>query len=69
MSEKNIYQLKLHESTTLNPYRITRVPGGWLYSQFTKSSVVTDTFVPYFVETGDLSDLSEEEKTNLIKRI
>jgi hypothetical protein len=33
--EKNIYKMELHDSFVINhETRITRVPGGWIYSLF-----------------------------------
>jgi len=29
--QKLITNLKLHESTLINEYHVTRVPGGWIY--------------------------------------
>jgi hypothetical protein len=28
---KDIWELKLHETITLNDFSVTRVPGGWIY--------------------------------------
>lgn len=46
--EKSIYKLQLHESTSGDNYRITRVPGGWIYQMQSWEEVsMTMTFVPY----------------------
>lgn len=46
---RNIYKLKFHETIQEKHYRITRVPGGWVYE-----FVVGDNkFVPVFVPFSD----------------
>lgn len=46
--EKTIYELELHESTGGDNYRITRVPGGWVYQiQSWEELSMAMTFVPY----------------------
>lgn len=44
MADKTIYDLKLHESVEVDGYRITRVPGGWLYCHFFSKRVI---FIPF----------------------
>lgn len=34
----DIYELKLHEETTAGKFRVTRVPGGWIYYRGTGST-------------------------------
>lgn len=56
MDNKNIYDLKLHESTFIddkNLIEVTRVPGGWIY-HFIEWDYLTDdektrrhVFVPF----------------------
>lgn len=61
--KKNIYELLLHECTTINDpnfkdpnsfTKITRVPGGWIYEFHERvlganeaSNSISSTFVPY----------------------
>lgn len=46
-----IHDLKLNESIENNGMKITRVPGGWIYTQYqhftTKAGNLTSCFVPY----------------------
>lgn len=64
--KKNIYELLLHEYTTINDpkfndpnsfTKITRVPGGWIYEFHERvlgekeaSNSISSTFVPYSEE-------------------
>ena len=36
---KDIWELKLHETITLNDFSVTRVPGGWIYRFTTQNDV------------------------------
>ena len=47
--KKSIYDLKLHETTTIDePFiKIMRVPKGWIY---TNTQLKISTFVKYIVE-------------------
>ena len=50
MNDKDIYELKLHESISVNKDRniILRVPNGWIYSFFIENTSTHQTcFVPY----------------------
>jgi hypothetical protein len=54
--EKNIYELKLHESTDMAcGIAIMRVPGGWIYDMwdYEKDMSKTGTFVPLDTEFMD----------------
>ena len=42
-----IYEMKLHETCHFYPFKIWRVPGGWLYSYDDSKLVPIYTFVPY----------------------
>jgi len=44
--QNEIYKLKLHDSLTVNFYRVLRVPGGWIYT-YIKEEYPTSTFVPF----------------------
>jgi hypothetical protein len=48
MNKKNIYELKLHETTEVakNLYA-TRVPGGWVYDSVINYDNIVSVFVPY----------------------
>jgi hypothetical protein len=66
MSE-NIYDMKLHDEISLNSFvTIRRVPGGWLYIDFSScspNSSVTSTFVPSNSEfTGYNQDKNEKHE-------
>lgn len=56
MSQKSIYLLALHESVSIGGgFRITRVPGGWLYNYYwdEAKNIEVDSsliFVPYSKE-------------------
>ena len=41
-----IYKLELHDTLTVNFYRVLRVPGGWIYT-YIKEEYPTSTFVPF----------------------
>lgn len=43
--DKDIWELKLHETITLNNFSVTRVPGGWIYISRLTSAV--GVFVPF----------------------
>lgn len=50
MSEdKTMYELMLNESIYIEGYRITRVPGGWIYQTQSPTSIGM-VFVPYNYE-------------------
>jgi len=46
-----MFNLKLNESLIQDYMVITRVPGGWIYTQYqyaaTKAGAITSCFVPY----------------------
>ena len=50
---KDIYKLKLHEEVQIGADFIRRVPGGWIYTEYTESLVgtgytcVSKCFVPF----------------------
>jgi len=62
---KNIYDLKLHESTGISfNFSATRVPGGWLYLRLgsegnNRTVIRTETFVPYDAEFKDMEEENE----------
>lgn len=50
MSDKTIYDLKLHEELKIkDDLFVVRVPGGWLYQAYTENEI-NSVFVPYYVE-------------------
>jgi len=58
---KNIYDLKLHESTGISfNFSATRVPRGWLYTRFgiegTKTVIRSEKYVPYDAEFKDMEE-------------
>jgi len=44
--EKDIYKLKLHETSWTQDYFITRVPGGWLYQSKAGNYIIFVLYVP-----------------------
>lgn len=63
--EKTIYEIKLHESITINGLEIIRVPGGWIYSRYPNALV----FVPYYNDVDEYYKKFLEESINEINRI
>jgi hypothetical protein len=63
MNNNNIYDMKLHEVMSVGNFYltniyITRVPGGWIYSD-TYNEKPTSVFVPFnneFMENGEEGD-------------
>jgi len=50
---KDIYDLKPHESTTIDngAFVVTRVPGGWIYTrEEPQVNIANPVFVPYSKE-------------------
>jgi len=46
--DKNIYEMKLHESIVIGYYEILRVPGGWVYTHFEEDAKIeSSVFVPF----------------------
>jgi len=46
---KSIFNLDIHESTDYEEFRVTRVPGGWIYrfgNTASKTMTSTGVFVP-----------------------
>jgi hypothetical protein len=66
--EKDIYQMKLHESFCIGYNDITRVPGGWIYTKFNEEyQIESSVFVPFhnefqIVEKG--ADPREQDDEN-----
>ena len=58
--ETNIYKLNLHETIEIDSYRVTRVPGGWLYfnreSTYEGNMSTTSTFVPLNFEFQEVTE-------------
>ena len=54
--QPNIYNLKLGDEDTLGPYRVTRVPGGWI---FWAASCV---FVPFSNEFRTLPTRPDDDE-------
>ena len=54
--EKTIYNIKLHESISIDTVIILRVPGGWIYDEYddNKDITTTSTFVPYNDEFNEV---------------
>lgn len=61
--ENEIYNLKLHEETSINDTNIIRVPGGWIYRYDLGSGYIQNTFVPYSDEFKSKDNKSEEGKS------
>lgn len=64
-ADKDIYKLELHEETILTNggemiktvfYRITRVPGGFLYERVYKQGYHPPVFVPYTPEKPESNE-------------
>ena len=49
---ENMYEMKLHDEIQESFTKIRRVPGGWVYTEFTEHEdyTLSSTFVPYNTE-------------------
>ena len=50
--KKTIYELELHEELNIDSRHfdvvVSRVPGGWIYTNYVKGTIITGgTFVPF----------------------
>jgi hypothetical protein len=54
-SKEEVYKMKIHDSLMVKcskdndvaTFDVLRVPGGWIYNQYSVCDVMTSTFVPF----------------------
>jgi hypothetical protein len=55
MEDTDIYKMKLHEEIVCSVGKITRVPGGWIYTIYKISEGYVSVFVPFNNEFMDIN--------------